>query len=141
VCLQCQRYAIVCALLQGLTPCGGCNDRCYQCGEKDARCGEDSAYAWDLGEIYGLANPTRLPSPTTSSLARTVIIRPHEGTFSSLDIRDAERAQGMAAGYTAVPMEHTEHYTQKGLLKTRFRCVGNALPGKVMFSPNTCTVL
>ena len=100
---------------------------CYQCGEKN---GED-ALAWDLGEIYGLANPTRLPSPTTCSLARTVVLRPHGGTISRLGIRDAERAQGLRAGHTAVAGEDASRYTEKSLLKARFRCVGNALPGMV----------
>jgi hypothetical protein len=118
-------------LLQGLAPCEGCNDLCYQCGEEDDRCGEDTAYAWDLGEIYGLSNPTRLPSPTTSSLRRTVIMRPHTGTITRLDIADAERAQGLPVGYTALPAEDTDSYTVKGVLNARFHCVGNALPGMV----------
>jgi hypothetical protein len=87
------------------------------------------ALAWDLGEIYGLSNPTRLPSPTTSNLARTIIMRPCAGTITRLGIRDAERAQGLPAGYTELPTG--QECNQRRELTHRFRCVGNALPGMV----------
>jgi hypothetical protein len=53
---------------QGSSPCAGCRDSCYQCCERGIREGEDAALAWNLGEIYGLSDPSRLPSPTTTSL-------------------------------------------------------------------------
>lgn len=93
------------------------------------------ALAWDLGEIYGLADPSRLPSPTTSSLARTVVMRPERGSITRLHISDAERAQGMKPGHTSPTPAQEASHSMKGLLKIRFRCVGNALPGLVRFSP------
>jgi hypothetical protein len=117
--------------MQGLAPCSGCMDRCYQCAGVGIEAGENCALAWDLGEIYGLTDPSRLPSPTTSSLARTVIMRPEAGTIQRLHIEDAERAQGLPAGYTSLPDVQVSACSQKAVLKTRFRCVGNALPGEV----------
>jgi hypothetical protein len=118
------------AFLQGLHPCDGCREGCYQCAGKDID-PEDATLAWDLGEIYGLANPTRLPSPTTTSLSRTIIMRPRLGTITKLSIGDAERAQGLPAGYTALPTEQSACYKGNVQLKHRFRCVGNTLPGMV----------
>jgi hypothetical protein len=117
--------------MQGLAPCSGCMDGCYQCAGAGIAAGENCALAWDLGEIYGLTDPSRLPSPTTSSLARTVIMRPEAGTIQRLHIEDAERAQGLPAGYTSLPDVQESGCSQKAVLKTRFRCVGNALPGEV----------
>jgi hypothetical protein len=117
--------------MQGLAPCSGCMDRCYQCASSGIAPGENCALAWDLGEIYGLADPSRLPSPTTRSLARTVIMRPEAGTIGRLHIEDAKRAQGLPPGYTSVPGIQDGSCSAKAVLKTRFRCVGNALPGEV----------
>lgn len=123
--------------LQGLEPCFGCIDVCYQCGERGLTAGDNAALAWDLGEIYGLGDPTRLPSPTTSSLARTVVMHPEQGTVTRLHVTDAERAQGMMPGHTRLTPEQEEKYSAKSLLKARFRCVGNAVPGVVRLSAAT----
>jgi hypothetical protein len=109
-----------------------------------------------MGEIYGLANPTRLPAPTTSSLARTVIMWPDTECYSRLNIEDAERCQGLEAGHTALPhsaiqvackhleaqtpaLPHSviaacreiEALTPAQALTARFHCVGNGLHGEV----------
>jgi hypothetical protein len=119
--------------VQGLEPCTGCLDTCYQCGKRGIQAGEDAALAWDSGEIYGLSDPTRLPSPTTASLARTVIMRPERGTITQLHILDAERAQGMQEEHTSLTRGQSEKHIPKKILELRFRCVGNALPGLVRF--------
>lgn len=89
--------------------------------------------AWDMGEIGGLSKPDRLPAPTTSSLARTVIVRPEPLSFCRLDIRDAERAQGLEPDYTWLPASAAPvaALTAVQLRAKRFTCVGNALLGKV----------
>jgi site-specific DNA-cytosine methylase len=58
-------------------------------------------------------------------------MRPKAMTVTRLSIRDAERAQGLPAGYTALGEEFTAEYSRQGELRQRFRCVGNALPGLV----------
>jgi site-specific DNA-cytosine methylase len=58
-------------------------------------------------------------------------MRPKAMTVTRLSIRDAERAQGLPAGYTALGEEFTADYSPQGELRQRFRCVGNALPGLV----------
>jgi hypothetical protein len=117
--------------MQGLEPCPGCPDRCYQCGNKGFQAGEDGVLAWDVGEIFGLSDPSRLPAPTTVSLARTVIMRPERGSVTRINIQDAERAQGMQVGHTAVTPAEEAACDEKTNLALRFRCVGNAMPGVV----------
>ena len=120
--------------MQGILRCDGCGcDGCAQCG-----CAGDAkqvrkTLAWDIGEIYGHAEPTTLPAPTTSSLARTVVMWPGSGQFAQLDIRDAERAQGLSPGHTEIPNlpEGLKGLSAAGVLAQRFKCVGNALHGKV----------
>jgi site-specific DNA-cytosine methylase len=58
-------------------------------------------------------------------------MRPKAMTVTRLSIRDAERAQGLPAGYTALGEESAADYSPQGELRQRFRCVGNALPGEV----------
>jgi hypothetical protein len=122
--------------LQGLVPCTGCAGGCYQCGETAIQPGNDTALAWDMGELYGLARPTRLPAPTTSSLSRTVVMWPQTGCFAKLHIEDAERSQGLEAGHTALPPSHKSKtlsplLTPLQVLSKRFKCVGNGLHGQV----------
>jgi hypothetical protein len=118
--------------MQGVVPCAGCAVGCYQCGGAALQPGDDAALAWDMGEIYGQANPTTLPAPTTSSLARTVVMWPRSGTFARLDIEDAERCQGMEPGHTALPPGSEAGSLKPPQVRTeRFKCVGNALHGKV----------
>lgn len=89
--------------------------------------------AWDKGEVCGKTDPTTLPSATTVSFARTVIISPGTWQFAMLDIRDAERAQGLEPGHTEVSVDFIRKLklTPLQVLERRFKCVGNALPGKV----------
>ena len=87
-------------------------------------------------ELMGKANPTCLPAPTTCGWARTVIMWPLEGTFCRLDIRDAERAQGLQPGHTAV--DSAEPGDTDGVRTKRFELVGNALPGEVHRLPVKC---
>jgi hypothetical protein len=115
--------------MQGLEPCPGCRNICYQCGKKGIRAGQDAAHAWDIGELFALSDPTRLPSPTTNSLARTVIMHPERGSITRLHIWDAERAQGMKVGHTCVTLGEVTASSQKSFLKLRFRFVGNAVTG------------
>jgi hypothetical protein len=63
---------------------------------------------------------------------------PDTGCFASLHIEDAERAQGMEPGHTALPLATELANTLEGAdlspaqaLTERFKCVGNALNGKV----------
>lgn len=99
---------------------------CYQCSSLMSGDGE-SALAWDLGEIYGLSDPTRLPSPTTNSCSRTVVLLPKTCSAVHLDIRDAERVQGLQPGYTVAPTAGV-----RAALSCRWQCVGNALPGCIL---------
>lgn len=118
--------------VQGITGCGACG-RCAACSNAAQIGVAGAALAWDMGEICGLAKPDRLPAPTTSSLARTIIVRPEPLSFCRLDIRDAERAQGMEADYTWLPAtaEPVAALTAVQLRAKRFACVGNGLVGKV----------
>ena len=98
---------------------------------------QKAVLAWDKGEVYGKADPATLPSPTTVSLARTVLMwrggAAFAHAFAMLDIRDAERAQGLEAGYTELPADVIRKLklTPTQVVASRFKCVGNALPGKV----------
>ena len=85
-----------------------------------------------MGNIGGLANPTRLPAPTTNSLARSTIVWPATGRAARLAIEDAERSQGLPAGYTALSPEVTvARMTSLQVQAARFKCVGNGLHGQV----------
>ena len=55
---------------------------------------------------------------------------------SLLDIRDAERAQGLQSGHTAV--DSAEPGDTDGVRTKRFELVGNALPGEVHRLPVKC---
>lgn len=99
--------------------------------------GVNAALAWDMGDIHGMTRPDRLPAPTTTSLARTIVMWPESGRFVKLDIGDAERSQGLQEGHTALPpnvIGPTLNAAQ--VLKQRFKCVGNGLHGQV--SPFYC---
>lgn len=85
--------------------------------------------AWNMGDIYGSSNPTRLPAPTTCSWSQTWIMWPLEGYFCKLHILDAERAQGLPPGHTA--RDGADPGNTEGSRTQRFKCVGNALPGEV----------
>lgn len=125
------RWHIVnlCHCVQGLAACTGCRSGCYQCAPEKIAKGEHTVLSWDLGEIYGASSPTSLPSPTTNSLARTVLMWPEAGLYSRLHIKDAERAQGMQPGHTELPGQQGR--AGKTGDAVRFKCVGNALPGQV----------
>lgn len=122
--------------MQGVEGCSGCG-KCAACSQSGEPQGEGAALAWDLGEIYGLAVPTRLPAPTTSSLARTVVCYTEPLRYAQLDIRDAERAQGLEPDHTRLPEDSpsVQGMTPAQLRAKRFHCVGNALHGKVCRSP------
>lgn len=119
-------------------PCKGCAGGCYQCVESGIKPGANAALAWDMSEIYGLADTSRLPAPTTSSLARTITMWPESQLYARLHIEDAERMQGLQPGHTALPSESSSSRSKKleltpaQVLTERFRCVGNALHGEVM---------
>lgn len=129
--LSCQPLQIV--HVQGLAACTGCRSGCYQCAPVHLAKGEHTVLTWDMGEIFGASNPTSLPSPTTSSLSRTVLMWPEAGLYSRLHINDAERAQGLKAGHTAL-LERQARDGRSGhadCRSARFKCVGNAMPGEV----------
>jgi hypothetical protein len=131
VCALRNAYCVIVCSQQGLVPCTGCAGGCYQCGDAALQPGANPAIAWDMGEIYGLTDPTRLPAPTTSSLSRTVVMWPESGLYARLHIEDAERSQGMEAGHTALPPGECGSLTPAQIQLERFKCVGNALHGEV----------
>ena len=122
----------LCVCVQGVTGCADCGS-CASCTGGISVNDAGAAVAWDLGEIYGLAEPCKLPAPTTTSLARTVVCYAHSRTWAQLDIRDAERAQGLQPDHTWLPEDSQARsgLTAAQLRATRFRCVGNALHGGV----------
>lgn len=125
--------------VQGLAACTGCRGGCYQCAPVQLAKGENAVLTWDLGEIFGASNPTSLPSPTTSSLSRTILMWPEAGLYSRLHIADAERAQGLKPGHTALPevLVKSGKFGHGECRSARFKCVGNAMPGEVS-SVMTC---
>lgn len=109
--------------MQGLVECGGCREGCFHCAPPPRHAA--TVFCWNTGEVFGAANPTLLPAPTTNSHSRIVLVWAAVGTFSKLDIVDAERAQGLPPDYTLVAG------SQLATKARRFQCAGTALPGQV----------
>ena len=99
------------------------------CSPAQLRRGETPDVAWNICEVYGCSNPTCLPASTTTSWLRTVLIWPLQGVFCKLHIEDAEAAQGLLRGHTAINPQNPDADRA-----ARFKCVGNAQPGQVRCS-------
>lgn len=84
-----------------------------------------------MGETGGLSDPTRLPAPTTSSLMRTWVMYPEQGSFVSLKVEDAERSQGLEPGHTALSRAEYPKCTDREAELKRWEAVGNGLHGEV----------
>lgn len=106
-------------------PTGTCGQGCYLCKLLD----RTEAMAWNLGEIAGLADPTRLPAPTTNSLDRTVVVFPETEAYCRVHIKDAERLQGLTPDHTHLP--DGGGLTAAAERAKRFMVVGNGLQGEV----------
>jgi len=131
---------------------GDCGQPCYQCAPEAQGEKNPAVVSWNTAEVTGLSMAGQLPAPTTRSWTSTVLCfptrqqRPH-GQWASLDIADAERAQGFEPGHTEVGDEDRAlqqlgvTYTAAQYLKKRFHCIGNAVYGPVRSLPQCQALL
>lgn len=102
--------------MQGIHACGWCSAGCYQCAPATLAPGKHTAVAFDVGDMFGSAQPFSVPAPTTSSLYRRIIMWPEGGegwAFCTPHIEDAERLNVLESGHT-VGLPITVHYMMVG---------------------------